>query len=399
MKKAAPITRSGHGKVTGHRWHGHGQLRAQGGLSLIELLVALLLSATLMAGVVGVFLGMFQSDRSQEGVSLMQEGGRFAVNFLAQDIRMAGYLGCSSTLDKSIINNTLDGPPPSFQPERSVQGWEANGTDPGDISNSVNNLAVASTAGGGWSTSGGNVLDTTMALPGTDIFRIWGADTSVDSTIISVSPGAATIVEVNADAGVGAGDILLLSDCEKADWVQACTTSEIGNPPTMNLVLSAGCTPGNVVNAPLLVGAGARMMKLAGTMYYIGKRGDVSTNPPALFRRRLGTTGAAGTPEELVEGVENMQVLYGENTDNDSRNAADRFVPADQVADWDDVVSVRITLLMQSLENNLVPDPASYTFNGVVYDSGVGNGALPPDGRLRRVFTTTMNLRNITLGG
>jgi type IV pilus assembly protein PilW len=140
-------------------------------------------------------------------------------------------------------------------------------------------------------------------------------------------------------------------------------------------------------------------MKLAGTIYYIGKRDNTSTNPPALFRRQLGSTGVAGNAEELVEGVEDMQILYGENTNNDASNSADRFVPADQVSDWDNVVSVRVSLLVQSIEDNLVPDGQAYTFNGVVYDGTGGNGALPADGRLRRVFTATINLRNVTLGG
>ena len=370
----------------------------QAGLSLLEMLIALALSATLMAGVVGVFMGMFQTDRSQEGVARMQEAGRFALNFLAQDLRMAGYLGCTSTLDKDTINNTLAGPPPSFQPERNIQGWEANGTDPGDINNSVNNEAVADTGAGGWATSGGNVLDDTDALPGTDIFRVWGADADVETLVNSVSPGASTVVNVDMDDGIGNGDILLLSNCERADWIQACNVQPVGTPATLNLVLSAGCTPGNVASAPITSGAGARVMKLGGTVYYIGKRDNISTNPPALFRRRLGVQGIAGTPEELVEGVEDMQVLYGENTNNDNNKSADRYVPADQVSDWDDIVSVRITVLVQSIENNLVPDPAAYTFNGVTYDGQAGNGALPQDGRLRRVFTTTVTLRNITLG-
>jgi type IV pilus assembly protein PilW len=374
-------------------------LRRQRGLSLVELLVALLLSGTLMAGVVGVFLGMFQADRSQQGVALIQESGRFAVNLLSQDLRMAGYLGCSSTLNPANINNTLNAPPPSFQPDRRIQGWEANGTDPGDISNSTADLAVVTTSALAWGTSGGNVLDATSALPGTDILKVWGADTSVEGIVNSKTPGVNTVVNMNLEAGISDGDILLLSDCEKADWVQACNTQQIGNPATLNLVLSAGCTPGNIASAPLLTGAGARVMKLGGTVYYIGKRGNVSTNPPALFRRRLGNTAVAGAAEELVEGVENMQILYGENTNNDSRNAADRYVPADQVSNWNNVVSVRISLLMQSIEDNLVPDALPYSFNGTDYDGGTGNGALPPDGRLRRVFTTTINLRNITLGG
>lgn len=371
----------------------------QAGLSLVELMVALLLSGTLMAGVVGVFLGMFQADRSQQGVALMQESGRFALNLLAQDLRMAGYMGCSSTLDPANINNTLNAPPPSFQPDRHIQGWEANGSDPGDISNSVANQATVATNALSWSSSGGNVLETTNALPGTDIFKLWGADPSVEGIVNSVSPGASTVVNMNLEADVNNGDILLLSDCEQADWVQACNVQQIGNPATLNLVLSAGCSPGNIPSPGLRTGPGASVMKLAGTVYYIGKRGNVATNPPALFRRRLSSSGVAGTPEELVEGVENMQILYGENTNNDSRKAADRYVPADQVGNWQDVVSVRISLLLQSQENNLVPDPMPYRFNDVDYDGGTGNGDLPPDGRLRRVFTTTINLRNITLGG
>jgi type IV pilus assembly protein PilW len=134
-------------------------------------------------------------------------------------------------------------------------------------------------------------------------------------------------------------------------------------------------------------------------VFYIGKRSDTATNLPSLFRRSLSSTGIAGTAEELVEGVENMQILYGENTNNDSNNTADRFVPADNVTDWDAVVSVRITLLVMSLEDNLVSVAQPYTYNGVVYNGGTGNGAAPPDKRLRRVFTTTINLRNVTLGG
>lgn len=377
----------------------------QRGLTLVELLIALALGAGLMAGVVGVFVAMFQADRSQESVARIQESGRFALNFLTQDLRMAGYLGCSSTLDRDEINNTLDGPPPSFQPERAIQGWEADFSDPGVINNSVANEAVGDTAVSGWSTSGGNVLDSTRALPGTDIFRLWGADPSVEATVINVAGnGAGTAVRVTLTDAIDIGDILLLSDCEQADWVQVCNAQEIGSPATLNLILSGNnspstCDPGNIPTAPMLTDAGANVMKLAGTVYYVGKRDNLATNPPALFRRTLGSTGVASAPEELVEGVEDMQVLYGENTNNDNNRAADRFVPADQVADWDKVVSLRITLLVQSLEDNLVPSPQAYTFNGVVYDGGSGNGANPPDGRLRRVFTTTINLRNITLGG
>jgi type IV pilus assembly protein PilW len=371
--------------------------RRQGGMSLIELMVALALSATLMAGVVGVFVTMFQADRSQESVSRIQESGRFALNFLAQDLRMAGYLGCSSALDPSEINNTLNGPPASFQPDRAIQGWEADSSDPGVTNNSVKNEAVGNTATSGWSTSGGNVLDSTRALPGTDIFRVWGADPDLEATITFMSGGANTVVRIPNTVTINNGEILLLSDCEKADWVQACTTSVVSG--SLQLNFTASCSPGNITSLPLVSDVGSTVMRMAGTVYYVGKRDNLATNPPALFRRTLSTTGAAGTPEELVEGVEDMQILYGENTNDDNNSAADRFVPADQVTTWSNVVSVRITLLVQSLEDNLVTSPQAYTFNGVTYDGAVGNGSNPPDNKLRRVFTTTINLRNVTLGG
>jgi type IV pilus assembly protein PilW len=143
---------------------------------------------------------------------------------------------------------------------------------------------------------------------------------------------------------------------------------------------------------------GGELAKLQGTVFFIGKRGNVATNPPALFRRELSATAIAGTAEELVEGIESMQILFGMNADNDNKKSVDSYVVANQVTDWSRVVSVRVSLLVQSLEDNMLPAPQAYTFNGVTYDGEAGNGALPEDTRLRRVFTTTITLRNRAVG-
>lgn len=124
------------------------------GLSMIELLIAMVMGLTLTAGVMQVYVGNTQTERDQEARARMQENGRFAVSYLAHELRMAGYLGCLATIDENSINNTLDGPPPSFQPNSGLQGWEANGTTPGTISNSANNVAPVSTAGGAWTPPG-----------------------------------------------------------------------------------------------------------------------------------------------------------------------------------------------------------------------------------------------------
>ena len=137
--------------------------------------------------------------------------------------------------------------------------------------------------------------------------------------------------------------------------------------------------------------AGGELVQLVSNIYYVGKRADAAANEPALFRRPLGATAAngnnnaaAGAAVELVEGVENMQILYGEDTDADGNPNC--YVTAASVVTWTNVVSVRLSLLMRTAENNLTSSAQSYSFNGATSNA--------PDRRLRRVFTTTIGLRN-----
>lgn len=370
--------------------------KSQRGLSLVELMISLTLTSILMAGLVEVYVDVRRTELSQQGLSRIQESGRFALYFLTEGTQMAGYLGCLSGMSADNINNTLNGPPLSFEPEKSIQGWEAVNTAPGEINNSADGIAVVATNGGGWVSSGGNVLEVTNAVPGTDILRLWGIDPANEVDINSISPGASTVVNTEV-FDVSDEEILLLSDCESADLVQACNVQQISNPATLNLTLSAGCNPGNIPNLSLGVSNQGKVTRLTGTLYYIGKRDNDASNPPSLFKRDLSATGVLGSPQELIEGVANMQILYGENLNNDNRNAADAYLPANLVTDWNKVVSVRISLLIESIENFLAETPQAYTYNGVVYDGAAGNGALPDDRRRRRVFTTTLSLRNKVL--
>ena len=100
----------------------------------------------------------------------------------------------------------------------------------------------------------------------------------------------------------------------------------------------------------------------------------------ALYRRE-GNNNA----EELIEGVESMQLRYG--VDDDLDRSADRYLTANAVADWGDVVSVQFELLLFSLEDNLrVDGPQTYFFNGT--------NTTAADNRIRSVFSRTVTLRN-----
>jgi type IV pilus assembly protein PilW len=192
-------------------------------------------------------------------------------------------------------------------------------------------------------------------------------------------------VETVATPLVQANDILLLTDCLSGDWVQACSIQNIGGGG-LRLTLSNGCTPGNIPSLPLTVGVGANVFKLQSHVYFVGKRGGATANPPALFRAPLDNDGTLGAAEELIEGVESMQITYGEDTDGDLQ--ADRYVVADAVVDWQEVTSVRLGLLLASVdEPGAFTDDTTYNVNGSWFDPA-------DDRRLRKVFSTTIALRN-----
>lgn len=114
--------------------------------------------------------------------------------------------------------------------------------------------------------------------------------------------------------------------------------------------------------------------------YYI----DNESGIPNLFC--LGSGG--NTPQALLEGVENMQILYG--VDMDSDKSADKYVSANLVSgsDWLNVVSVRISLLLRTLDNNVSSQHQAYSFNDTT---------ITPTGSdyyLRRTFSSTITLRN-----
>ena len=78
------------------------------GLSLIELMIALLIGSILMIGVVQVFAASRTAYQLSEGMSRVQENGRFALDYLQRDIRMAGHFGCVNDQARGQINGALN---------------------------------------------------------------------------------------------------------------------------------------------------------------------------------------------------------------------------------------------------------------------------------------------------
>ena len=77
----------------------------QHGLSLIELMIAMVLGLLLMSGVISIFLSAKQGYVNQDATSQLQENARFALEMMTREIRMVGYGGCSDAVS---VANTLE---------------------------------------------------------------------------------------------------------------------------------------------------------------------------------------------------------------------------------------------------------------------------------------------------
>ena len=103
---------------------------------------------------------------------------------------------------------------------------------------------------------------------------------------------------------------------------------------------------------------------------------------------RAGQT-CARDGEELVEGIQNLQVRYGIDTNNDG--FANRYITAPDpwtTADLANVRTLRVELVVRSLANGITRAPVPYTLEGNVITPAAG------DLHLYKVMTSTITLRN-----
>lgn len=329
----------------------------QHGFTLVELMVAMTIGLLLLGGVIAILTATHQTYRVNEALARMQENARYAFQLLSRDIRMVGYFGCAGNGIPTV--NTLNNATDFFwRLGQALEGFEA----------------TSMTA---WTPA----LPDSGAIPsplgGRDIIVVRGIDgkeTKVLSHPGGNPPGSADL-KVTVGSGLKENHIVLVTDCQAAAIFQITNFNTSSGQD--NIVHNTGGTntPGNATKELGKEFTGGELIKIATRSYFIRMIDDW----PALYHK-IGTNDA----EELVRGVENLQIEYGE--DLDGNWTADIYRSADAVADWGKVVSVRVSLLMQSIENNIASQPQSYTFNGTT--------TTPTDRRLRQAFTTVVALRN-----
>ena len=323
-----------------------------GGFSLVEIMIALTLSLLLLGAVFQIFVSAKASYRMNEGLARLQETGRFAADILAGAIRMAGYQGCM-TLDQLTPNVIVADPPDDL-----------NLYDPAHILMGENDLAAGNTLG---------------AVAGSDSLTIRSASAANAHLTGNMNADNANIQIDGNPAGFKQNDILMITDCASADIFRASSVSS--GSGTITIAHANNVNTGNRLSKAYQ--GDAQVMAFIATTYFVkdtGRKNETGDPVYGLYVQRLG-----GTPVELVAGVEDMQVLYG--VDINADGSVDDYVKARAVADFSNVISARIALLVSSVA------PATTQASAAKYEL-LDKTVNTDDRYLRKVFILTATARN-----
>ncbi len=357
----------------------------QQGFSIVELMVALLLGLFLVSGVTAMYVSNKQSYRMTDNISRLQESLRFSLDFMSSDIRMAGYLPCRfPPLTRNAIENATTGNNAWFLDyfNFGIRGYDGSaGGFPTDLP------AVGTNAGD--------------RVAGTDAVVILKASLYT-SSLSSHDATANTFTLQNnfTDSDFDRGSIGIVCDPRQAAMFQVSNAATGVQAVSYNN--AANIIPGNdatVISNIGNYGADAQIAAYEPVVYYIANS-EQNPNVRSLKRQSFeardngaGTEVAQMREEELLEGVESMQILYGEDTLNNDL-VVDRYVTADNVVNWQNVITVRIGLLMVTGEQvTTQADTNIYNVAGTLI-SDTSNPSHAGDRRLRYVANTTINLRN-----
>jgi type IV pilus assembly protein PilW len=328
----------------------------ESGLSLIEIMIALVLSMMLLIGTASIFISNKRIYREQDHMGRLQENARFIMQKLFDEIRMSGYVGCSDDFGGEKVKTIASG---------------ATGGSLNDFSNIIEGYEGGVSAA--WTPSGNsgipaNIVANTDAIT----FRyIRGVSFGLSNDMAN----EAAPVQVPATAGFLENDIVAIHDCAGADIFRITGVSTSGGIDSLAHAVDAttGNTTGTLGHA--YQNSSGRVSRFVNKRYYIADEND--GNGPALY----------DTGTRLIDGVENMQILYGEDTTGDS--IADEFRTAEDVANWTNVTSVRLAVLLRTVDEDTGLDPNTSKY--YLFDQEI---TAPGDQRRRRVATTTILIRN-----
>jgi type IV pilus assembly protein PilW len=285
------------------------------GFSLVELMVAMLLSLLLSAAALGVFVSNKRVYGATEGLGRIQENARMAFELMSRDIRGAGGNPCDVRM--KVVNVLSD----------ATNWWATYGA------------GISGFDDGGHSDS----------APGTDAIRIQFFE-DADVKTSGDMANATGELPVNDSSSITDRQIMLV-----CGFFPSTTTEPVTDTAA---IFSAGTTAGTITHAQAMGNARDDFSDAAhpvsvvfptgsvvGTMrameWYVADNSDGGTS---LYRRQLrypGTAPELGDPEEVVPDVTDMELTYLEN------GVWTTGLPGG----WNNVTAVQVALNLQARDS------------------------------------------------
>lgn len=359
----------------------------QAGLSVVELLVSLVISMAVVAGSVQVVVTSKKNFLDQDEVTFIQTNARFALDLIAKDIRMAGYMGCATQKSMQVANSIEDdaGGYISMHGLRGFEGETSTASFPSDIKG---NATVGTDAILIRRAAESGELDVSKHNAASAVIHVWEQHGYIPGSTLVIADASCRnvgIFQVSGPNSVPSNHI----NHNTGSGTKNCTKIVKGNFVCSSTCKAVSC--GGYGTATGEYGPGSKVMEFVSRVYYIG---ESSTMPgmPALKRSVLNVNGAPSTSsEELALGVEDMEILYG--VDTDGNGDVDQFRGADNMdlngdgvisdTEWDQVLNVKISLVFRS-QNPVLPIVETRTLAGKTYQ----------DRYMRQLVNSTVKIRN-----
>jgi type IV pilus assembly protein PilW len=331
------------------------------GFTIPELMVAITIGLLILAGMSTLFVRNSRAQSEIEKANRQLENGRYGIELLTGDLRNAGFYG---EFDPTVL------PTPAAMP------------DPCSASLAALTAALPLHVQG---------YDQDATMPGCLADRKSGTDVLV---VRHTRPCVAGAADCQDDVS---GPLLQASLCNSA--------SELGSPVVTNQ-FRLDTNTANLNRTQRNCTTAAVTRRFQTHIYFIANNDRSGDGIPTLKRAELqvlddGNLGLLTVP--LAEGIENMQLEYGVDTDNDGR--PDVFTPTPETANgcttatcavvnWRNVMAVKINLLSRNTEQT-----PGYTDNrryvlGHLADGSDNTVAAANDHYKRHVFQSLMPLPN-----
>lgn len=324
------------------------------GFSIIEFMIAITLGALLLAAASSVYITNKTTYKAQEQLARLQENARYAIYILNRDIRMAGYQGCGGE-EHIQLNNLIRNSSGVLDYDTPLLGHDGS---PGGFTPALP-VNLSSNA-----ISGSDVIEVKMASPTSvqlrnDMGQAWHP------------------ILVYHRTSIQQGDPIIISNCKYGDIFIAGSNSTAS-------YITHSIFHNTSFYLTLAYNTNAKVMKYNYYAFYVKDTGRANSVGDPIFA--LMRQDVSGNEVELVEGVEQMKITYGVDTDSDkSPNVYQTAATVETNNNWNNVISVQINLLLATTEN-VSNKRQSYRFNETIYT--------PSDRKLRREWQTLINIRN-----